>query len=132
MNKIKLLFPILILLTFSKPTLIYSSPNYINLQNALNSEGSSLGIEFKIENLGTIIMRSMETLLLITGLWMFICIIWSGLEWQFARGNKSELDKAKTRLTNCTLGLTVICLAYALILVVQYVFGLDGLFPNTP
>lgn len=104
--------------------------NYIELEQGFNTIEQQMGITFEIQNVGTIIMRSMEVLLLITGLWMFICIVWSGIEWQFARGKQAELDKSKTRLTNCVLGLTVVCLAYAVIIVVQAFFGLDGLFPN--
>jgi len=99
----------------------------INLGNAITSQPLP---QFRIQNIGTLIMRSLETVLLITGLWMFICIVWSGIEWQLARGSKGDIEKSKTRLTNCVLGLAVASMAYAVILVVQYFVGLDQVFPT--
>jgi len=96
----------------------------IKIEDQLISQGNP----FKIQRTETIILGATNLLLIIAGVSLFICIIYSGLQYQFAGADKSNLESSKSRLTNCIIGLTVVLLAYAIILIVQYFFGIT-LFP---
>lgn len=100
----------------------------IDLGNQLNSQSGFFHSPFKIQKTETLILGIVQWLLIIAGLSLFINIIYSGIQYQMAGSDKSNLDSAKSRMTNSITGLAVVCLAYAIILLVQHFFGVT-LFP---
>jgi hypothetical protein len=71
--------------------------------------------------LSTLVWWSMLIALLVC----FLCIIWSGLEWQLAGGDKARVQQARERLTHCLIGLGIVATSWAITLILQYFLGLD-------
>jgi len=117
-----------LLLISSALFLFHISTTPISAQIKIEEQLISQGNPFKIQKTETLILGATNLLLIIAGISLFICIIYSGLQYQFAGSDKSNLENAKSRLTNCIIGLSIVLLAYALILIIQYFFGVT-LFP---
>lgn len=96
----------------------------IKLRDQLNTQSGYFNAPYQIQNIETLILGIVNWLLIIAGISLFIGIIYSGLQYQTAGSDKSSLDAAKNRLTNCIVGLAVVSLAYAILLIVQHFFGI--------
>lgn len=102
----------------------------INDPNALPSGESDFissvfGVEYHINDLGLLVSRIATWALALAGVFMFLCVIISGLQILISGGDKAGMEKSKKRITNCLIGLTVISLSWAIMLVINYFFGLE-------
>lgn len=76
-----------------------------------SKEVSSTDITVKINSYIKIILSFIGVIFL-------ILMIYGGFIWMFARGNDTEVDKAKNIIKNAVIGLILISLAYAITMVV--------------
>ncbi len=53
-----------------------------------------------------------------------------GFNWVTSSGDKEGLDKAKKKITHALIGLTIVFSAYALIFVIQSLFGINNIQLN--
>lgn len=70
-----------------------------------------------------IIVNSIKILLGLLGLIFLIVIIISGLEWMTSGGDKTIIDKAKSRIKNAVIGMFIILASY---IIVSTVFSMLG------
>ena len=64
------------------------------------------------------------TMIFITaGVMSFIFLLWGGVQWILAGGDKEGTEKARKRITAALIGLAIVFSAYALSLLVQGFFG---------
>lgn len=67
-----------------------------------------------IKNIPQAIGRMVGAVLAFVGTLFFILIIYSGFTWMLARGNESEVQKAKDMLESSVIGLIIVLSAYAI------------------
>jgi len=61
-------------------------------------------------------------LLSLVGIIFLFLLIYGGIFWMTARGNESQVDKAKNIITNSLIGLIIVLLAYAISVFVIKIF----------
>lgn len=89
--------------------------------DGLNKSGSNMhGVtdieksDEVIKNIPEAIGRVVGAILAFVGTLFFILIIYSGFTWMLARGNESEVQKAKDMLEAAVIGLIIVLSAYAI------------------
>ncbi|HAU98792.1 MAG: hypothetical protein UX04_C0002G0034 [Microgenomates group bacterium GW2011_GWF2_45_18] len=93
----------------------------LDILGGLQVEGSVVNIF----DLGKYVGSATGTLLLIAGIATFFYLVFGGLQWVLAGGDKGKLDSAKQMITNAIIGLTVTASAYAIFAIIQWYFGLN-------
>jgi len=71
-------------------------------------------------------------ILVIAGLFAFLYLLWGGVQWIMAGGDKEGTEKARKRITAALVGLAIVFSAYAIAFLVKSVFGVDVLTFNIP
>ena len=59
------------------------------------------------------------------GVVSFIVLLWGGLQWILAGGDKEGTEKARKRITAALIGLAIVFSAYALMYILRVLFGVD-------
>ena len=83
-----------------------------------------------ITNIGTLIKGVVQGALLISALLVFMYLIWGGIQWITSGGDKGKTQEARDRITAALVGLAVVASAWAIMLVIQYFFGISILDNN--
>lgn len=120
-------------------TLLISSSSYlipqpvlatsgVPLSDQLVQQGPLIGASFRVSRPETVIMGAIGILVIVAGLVFFICIAWGAFEWLTAGGDKSQTQGARNRISGCLVGLSIVALAWAIMGLLQYFFGVR-LFP---
>jgi hypothetical protein len=71
------------------------------------------------------VTSAINILLGLAGVASFIFLLWGGIQWITAGGDKDALDKARKRITQALIGLAIVFSAYALIYIVRILFSVD-------
>jgi small-conductance mechanosensitive channel len=71
------------------------------------------------------VVTAINLLLGLAGVASFIFLLWGGIQWITAGGDKDALDKARKRITQALIGLAIVFSAYALIYIVRILFNVD-------
>jgi len=82
---------------------------------------------FEITDLGLLISNAIAVALIIAGIMVFVFLVWGGIQWITSGGDKGKTEEARSRITAALIGLAVVAAAWAVMLLVQYFFGLDVL-----
>ena len=93
----------------------------LDILGGLQVEGSVVNIF----DLGKYVGSATGTLLLIAGIATFFYLVFGGLQWVLAGGDKGKLDSAKQMITNAIIGLTITASTFAFFGLLQYLFGID-------
>lgn len=83
-----------------------------------------------ITNIGTLIKGAVQGALLVSALLVFMFLIWGGIQWITSGGDKGKTQEARDRITAALVGLAVVASAWAVMLIIQYFFGIDVLGGN--
>ncbi len=72
--------------------------------------------------------------IIIASLAVLIYLVWGGIEWLTAGGDKNKTETAQKRLSNAIIGLTIVIISLALWKTILYFFGvnLDALCTQNP
>lgn len=97
---------------------------------AFAQSGATIGVNagnagFRITDLGTLINGALRLVLGIVGLLVFIYLIWGGVEWLTAGGDKSKTESARTKITNAIIGLAIVASAFAVGAIISRFFGVN-------
>ena len=84
----------------------------------------------QITNIGTLITGAVQGALLIAALLVFAYLIWGGIQWITSGGDKGKTQEARDRITAALVGLAVVAAAWAVMLIIQYFFGISILDGN--
>jgi hypothetical protein len=76
------------------------------------------------------ILTIIRALLGLAGVAAFIYLLWGGVQWIMASGDKDAIDKAKKKVVGALVGLTIVFSAYAISYIIKTLFGVD--FGYTP
>lgn len=101
------------------------------------AEDVNLSIPGQFSNLSNITPQSVVTFIIgaifvVAGLFSFIYLLWGGVQWILAGGDKEGTEKARKRITAALIGLAIVFSAYALVLLVQTIFGVSILTLKIP
>ena len=80
---------------------------------------------FQITDIGTLIQGAIGTAFLIAGILVFAYLVWGGIQWITAGGDKANIEAARGRIANALVGLAIIAAAWAVIQLVEFFFGVD-------
>ncbi len=86
------------------------------------------GTEFtKLQNLqpSAFIAGAIAFLLGIAGVVAFLFLLWGGLQWILAGGDKEGTEKARKKITSALIGLAIVFSAYALIFIIRALFNIN-------
>ena len=76
------------------------------------------------EDLGTFVSRSFSAVILVAGLATFMYLVYGGINWITAGGDKGKLEEARNKITQAIVGLAIVASAWAVYLLVDYFFGI--------
>ena len=85
---------------------------------------------FKITDLGKVIGAVLVTMFLISGLLLFIFLVWGGIDWISSGGDAGKAQQARDKITQALVGLAIVAVAYALAVIISNWLGLG--FLNFP
>ena len=61
----------------------------------------------------------------IAGVVSFVFLLWGGLQWILAGGDKEGTEKARKKITSALIGLAIVFSAYALLYILRALFNID-------
>ena len=61
----------------------------------------------------------------VAGVASFIVLLWGGLQWILAGGDKEGTEKARKKITAALIGLAIVFSAYALLFILRSLFNVD-------
>lgn len=64
------------------------------------------------------------------GVFSFVSLLWGGLQWIFAGGDKEGTEKARKRLVSALVGLAIVFSSYAILFVIRALFNIDLIMVN--
>lgn len=80
---------------------------------------------FQISDLGTIVSGGIGAAFIIAGIIVFAYLVWGGIQWVTAGGDKANVEAARTRISNAMVGLAIVAAAWAVMQILSYVFGVE-------
>jgi len=83
------------------------------------------GAGFNITDVSKLINALLQVTLGIVGLLVFIFLIWGGVEWITAGGDKSKTESARQKITNAIIGLAIVASAFAISKILGAFFGVS-------
>ena len=86
--------------------------------------------EAKITDLGRLVSTGVSVVIIVSGILVFVYLVWGGLEWLTSGGDKGKTESARNRITAALVGLAIIAASWALVQIIGYFFvyksGLGG------
>jgi len=61
----------------------------------------------------------------VAGVASFVILLWGGLQWILAGGDKEGTEKARKKITAALIGLAIVFSAYALLYILRTLFNID-------
>lgn len=80
----------------------------------------------------TIISGAINLVLLVVALVFFFILIYGGLRWIMSEGDEKAVSAARNQITNALIGLAIVFSAFAIIKLIQVVFGVDIMNMSIP
>jgi hypothetical protein len=71
------------------------------------------------------VRTAINLLLGFAGVLAFLYLLWGGVQWITAGGDKDALDKARKRITQALIGLSIVFSAYAILYIIRVLFNID-------
>ena len=92
---------------------------------------TKLGEPFKInaENFSQFLGKLISTLLIVTALAFFLYFVLGGLQYIYSGGDKAGVEEAKNRITAAFIGFFIVVVAWAVLRLITYLFGIEGITP---
>ena len=99
-------------------------PEIINraIPTSISNLGPGGGLAFYIATLW-------RTVVIVGGLAFLIYLLWGGIEWLIAGGDKAKHQDAQAKITGALIGLVILVGSYAITLFIQAVFQINILAP---
>lgn len=96
--------------------------------------GSQVGNYFGYTCVGNFVSNMVSLGIIVSGLAVFLYLVWGGIEWIMSGSDKTKLEGAQKRLSNALIGLLIVTASWAIWKVVLYFFGinLDALCTQNP
>ena len=72
-----------------------------------------------------IISGAISLIMLVVALVFFFMLIWSGLRWVTSQGEEKAVASARAQITNALIGLAIVFAAWAIMKLIEIVFGVS-------
>lgn len=82
--------------------------------------------EAKITDLGKLISTGISVVIIVSGILVFVYLVWGGIEWLTSGGDKGKVESARNRIVSALVGLAIIAASWALVRIIAYFFGVDA------
>lgn len=82
--------------------------------------------------IGGIVSTAIAILMLVAGLIFFFMLVWGGVSWVTSGGDKGKTEAARNRITAALIGLVIVFAAWAIVSLVNLIFGVNILAFNIP
>ena len=86
----------------------------------------------QITDIGRLLSSVISLAFIIAGILVFAFLVWGGIEWLTAGGDKARVETAGKMITNALIGLAVLVGSYAIALFIQNAFKINILAPVFP
>jgi len=84
--------------------------------------------EVKITEFSPMIKGIIQIAFAIAVVLTFLFLLWGGIQWITSGGDKAKYEEARNRITAALIGLAIVALAWLIMKLVTYFFGLPDLF----
>lgn len=102
--------------------------NFGNLNKAIFSSGGPFA-DIKAASLGLIVSELLKYLFPVAGLLLFAYLVMGGFSYLTSGGDPKAMEQAKGKVTNAIVGFVIIFVAYWLVQILEFMFGLkSGMF----
>lgn len=79
----------------------------------------------KVTNIGTLLKGGLAFAMIAAALVAFVYLLWGGFQWITSGGDKAAVEAARLRISAALVGLVIIAAAWAIMLMIQYFFGVQ-------
>jgi hypothetical protein len=79
--------------------------------------------EMRVTDIGTVISGAIGAAFIIAGIIIFAFLVFGGLLYITSSGDKSQAERGSQAVTGAMVGFAIIAAAYAIILLIEYLFG---------
>lgn len=106
-------------------TAVGSALTYLTLTGTAFAQAIGVGKpnEAKITDVGKLVTNSINAVLIIAGILIFVYLVWGGLQWMTSGGDKGNVEQARNRITHALIGLAIVAAAWAITLVISNFLG---------
>ena len=101
-------------------SLLVAAPNTINLTENLGHYGNLVNLRPSL-----LLSSAMNILFAVAGIAAFFYLLWGGIQYINAGGDKEGTDKARKKLTAALVGLAIVFSVYALLSIISTLFGVE-------
>ncbi len=102
----------------------------MSLTLATPAFAQNIGIErpeqARIQDLGKLISTGVSVVIILSGILVFVYLVWGGIEWLTSGGDKGKTESARNRITAALVGLAIIASSWALVRIIAYFFGVES------
>jgi amino acid transporter len=78
-------------------------------------------------DVGTLINSTLQFVMVIAALLVFMYLIWGGIEWITSGGDKTKTESARNKITAAVIGLIVVAASFAILQLVLTFLGVGDL-----
>lgn len=98
-------------------------PVSIPILDRLNLQ-AALGNFAVITDFGDFVSSVLNVILIIASIATLLYLVWGGLNWIMAGGDKTKVEEARNRITNAVIGLLIVAASWAIFLFINWFLGL--------
>jgi len=110
------------LISFAPPFAVSFLAHPVMAQDYLRPKSEDV-TGFRIQDIGQFIGAILTLIFIIAGVLVFVYIVWGGIQWLTSGGDSGKAEEARNRITAALIGLAIIAIAYALVRLISYFFG---------
>ena len=79
-----------------------------------------------------LVSGAISLVMLVVALVFFFMLVWGGLKWVMSGGDQKAVEAARAQITNALIGLAIVFAAWAIVKLVEIVFGINILNLTIP
>ncbi len=80
----------------------------------------------------SLVSGAISLVMLIVALVFFFMLVWGGLKWVMSGGDQKNVEAARNQITNALIGLAIVFAAWAIVKLIELVFGINILNLTIP
>lgn len=93
--------------------------------NSIRLQPSGFGTETTTMTVSSIISGAISLAMLVVALVFFFMLILGGLKWVMSGGDEKAVGAARAQITNALIGLAIVFAAFAIMKLIEVVFGIS-------
>jgi len=91
----------------------------------INLQPQGFGKELTNLTVSGIVSGAISLVILVVALIFFFILIWGGLKWVMSEGDEKAVGSARNQITNALIGLAIVFAAFAIMKLIETVFGIN-------